>query len=132
MKIININKQQGITFLLYPDNQPHVNIQGVPEGEEVEVICSIDSSLTLINLLQCANALDNLFAKKKVLRIPYLMGARFDRLMQYGDSVDLQVIASLINSMKFEKVYLYDVHSDVSVGLIKNSVNLTNKPLVDS
>lgn len=132
MKQININKQLGISFLLYPDNQPHVNIQGVNDGDEVEVICSIDSSLTLINLLQCANALDNLFAKKKVLRIPYLMGARFDRLMQHGDSIDLQVMSNLINSMNFEKVYLYDVHSDVGTMLIKKSINIDNKKLVDS
>lgn len=131
MKQININKQQGITFLLYPDNQPHVNIQDVNEGDEIEVICSITDSQTLIHLLQCANALDNLFAIKKVLHIPYLMGARFDRLMQHGDSVDLQVISSLINGLNFEKVYLYDVHSDTSTMLIKNSININNKKLVD-
>lgn len=131
MKTININKQEGVKLLLYPDNQPHVNIQDVNEGDEVEVICSINDSLTMMHLLQTANALDNLFAVKKVLRIPYLMAARFDRLMQYGDSADLQVIANLINSMSFEKVYLYDVHSDVSTMLIRNSVNIDNKKLVD-
>jgi len=80
--------------------------------------------------LQISNSLDNLFAKKKNLHIPYLMGARFDRLMQHGDSVDLKVIADLVNYCKFEKVYLYDVHSDVSTMLINNSVNITNEFLV--
>jgi len=131
MKKININKQEGIAFLLYPDNQPHVNIKGIEENDHVKVICSMTDSLTVLNLLQCANALDNLFAIKKELHIPYLMGARFDRLMQHGDSIDLQVIADLINSMRFEKVFLYDVHSDVSSMIIKNSVNVSNKVLVD-
>lgn len=131
MKRINLNKQEGVTFLLYPDNQPHVNLPDIYEHDVVEVVCSIDSSLTLIQLLETANAIDNLFAKKHILHIPYLMGARFDRLMQHGDSIDLQVIANLINLMQFEKVYLYDVHSDVSTMVIKNSVNIDNKILVD-
>ena len=54
------------------------------------------------------------------------MGARFDRLMQKGDSVDLKVIANLINGCGFEKVYLYDVHSDTSTVLIENSINISN------
>lgn len=130
MKIIDINKQEGIGFLLYPDNQPHVNITGVNDVDEIKVICSIVDSITLVHLLQCSNALDNLFAKKKVLAIPYLMGARFDRLMQHGDSIDLKVISDLINMCGFEKVYLYDVHSDTATMLIKNSVNIGNDELV--
>lgn len=130
MKTININTQEGISFLLYPDNQPHVNINSVNEADEVKVICSLKDSITVMHLLECANALDNLFAVKKELHIPYLMAARFDRLMQHGDSIDLQVVANLINSMNFYKVYLYDVHSDVSSMLIKNSINIHNLDLV--
>jgi len=130
MKEINLNKQENISFLLYPDNQPHVNVSNVNEGDEVKVICSITSSLSMMQLLECSNALDNLFAKKKILYIPYLMAARFDRLMQHGDSIDLKVVSDLINYCKFEKVYLLDVHSDVSTMLINNSVNITNELLV--
>lgn len=130
MKVVNINKEENIKFLLYPDNQPHVNIENINEGDEVKVICSITSSLTMMHLLQCSNALDNLFAKKKVLAIPYLMGARFDRLMQYGDSIDLKVVSDLINLCGFEKVVLFDVHSDTSTMLIKNAVNISNQRLV--
>lgn len=97
MKVININTQENITVKLYPDNQPHVNVKNIQEGDEVKVICALCDSLDLMHLLQCSNALDNLFAKKKILAIPYLMGARFDRLMEHGDSIDLQVIANLIN-----------------------------------
>lgn len=130
MKVININKQENVKFILYPDNQPHVNISGIVEGEEVKVICSIVDSITLMHLIEVSNALDNAFAKKKVLAIPYLMGARFDRLMQMGDSIDLKVVADLVNYCGFEKVYLYDVHSDTSTMLIKNAVNVNNIYLV--
>ncbi len=131
MKTINLNTGEGIQTILFPDNQPHVNIQDIKDAEEVKVICSLTSSVKMMQLLQTANALDNLFAKKKILVIPYLMGARFDRLMQHGDSIDLKVVANLINSCGFEKVYLFDVHSDVATMLIDHTVSVTNKQMVE-
>lgn len=129
MRYININHEINVTFLLYPDNQPHVTVNAF-EGEDVEVVCSMLNSIDVLHLLQVSNALDNLFCKKVILRIPYLMGARFDRLMNLGDSIDLKVISDLINSCGFAKVYLYDVHSDTATMLIKNSVNNSNYHLV--
>lgn len=130
MKTINLNIAEGIKLVLFPDNQPHVNIQGISEGDEVKVICSITDTVKLVQLLETANSLDNLFAVKKLLVIPYLMAARYDRLMQAGDSIDLKVIAKLINSCGFAKVILFDVHSDASTLLIDNAVSITNKQMV--
>jgi len=130
MKTINLNKAEGIQITIFPDSQPHVNIQSVSEGDEVKVICSLTDTSRLLQLLETANALDNLFAKKKILVVPYLMGARYDRLMLQGDSVDLKVVADLVNLCGFEKVYLYDVHSEVALLLIKNAVAITNEALV--
>jgi len=130
MKTINLNTGEGVKITIFPDTQPHINIPAISEGEEVKVICSITDTSKLLQLLETANALDNLFAKKKVLVIPYLMAARYDRLMQTGDSIDLKVVADLVNSCGFEKVYLYDVHSEVSLLLIKNAIGITNENLV--
>jgi ribose-phosphate pyrophosphokinase len=132
MKVINLNTSENVKFVLYPDNQPHVIIDtnSISEGDEVKVVCSIIDAQKLIHLVQCSNALDNMFVKKKVLVVPYLMGARFDRVMQPGDSLDLKIVADLINYCGFEKVYLLDAHSDASKLLIKNSVNIDNFELV--
>lgn len=131
MKTINLNTQEGVEFVLYPDGQPHVKVKNNFSGDEVNVICSITDSIKLLHLLQTSNALDHLFIKKRKLIIPYLMGARFDRVMQTGDSFDLEVIANLINSCNFEVVQLFDVHSDVSTALIKNSFNKTNQSIIE-
>src|SRR5579871_1622271 len=130
MKTININTGKGVRKIKFPDSQPHINIAEIKEADEVKVICSIVNSDILLQLLECANAIENAFAKKKVLIIPYLMGARYDRLMQTGDSIDLKVIAEMINSMQFEKIYLFDVHSEASTLLIKNSIAVSNRQLV--
>lgn len=131
MRTVDLNIKKNVRFMLFPDNQPHVIVEGVAAGDEAEVICSITDSLKMIHLLQTANALDHLQVKKKRLIIPYLMAARYDRLMQHGDSLDLEVIAGLINNCGFEKVLLFDVHSEVSLQLINNAINSNNKQLVD-
>ena len=77
-----------------------------------------------------SNALDHAFIKKAVLVIPYLLGARSDRVMQPGDAVGLEVVAELINSCGFERVNLFDAHSDVASALIKRSRNHNNSLLV--
>lgn len=133
MKEINLNTGYNVSFLEYPDGQPHVNTKEafIQEGEEVSVVCSITSSKRLMELLMVADTIDNRFAIKKKLTIPYLMGARFDRIMQSGDSFDLKVIANMINYMNFEKVILFDVHSDVASALLKNTMLISNSTLVE-
>lgn len=128
-----------IKTLLFPDNQPHVQILNTDllecrSNEDVTVFAPLRNSVEVMNLLQLSDAISalNLGLKKKVLVIPYLMGARFDRIMQTGDSLDLRVIGRLINSCGFEKVMLLDVHSDAAMLAIDNAVNVSNRVLVQS
>ena len=130
MKWVNINTNYNIERSIFPDGQTHVQVKNVEEGEKVNVVCSLTNSDVVMQLIQCANAIDQLFAKKQHMVIPYFMGARYDRLMQTGDSLDVEVIAGLINSLGFEKVFLLDVHSDASSLLVNRSVNISNKSLV--
>lgn len=130
MKVIDIDNNRGVNFIEFPDTQPHANI-GKLTGE-VSVICSLDTPLKVLKLLEVSNALYHEHCMKVNLLIPYLMGARYDRIMQQGDSLDLQVIAGLINRCGFEKVILYDVHSEVSLEMIKNSISIDNRTLVES
>lgn len=130
MTTIHLNTGSGVRFVLFPDNQPHVQLTGSLAGEEVRVICSLTDCLKMMQLLETSNALDHAGAVKKVLVIPYLMAARYDRLMQPGDSFDLEVVAGLINSCGFEKVILFDVHSEAATRLIANAVSADNRQLV--
>jgi ribose-phosphate pyrophosphokinase len=130
LKTINLSTGEGVQLSLFPDKQPHVNIPGLTEGDAFTVVCAITSSEKLLQLLQTANAIDNGLGIKKKLVIPYLMAARYDRLMLPGDSVDLQVVAELINMCGFEKVVLFDPHSDAASLLIKRSVVVTNEVMV--
>lgn len=131
MKILS--KFNGIEVVLYPDNQPQVKITAaLAEGEEVAVVWPIRSSLDLLQLLLVSDALDRLFVVKKQLTIPYLLGARSDRLMQPNEAVPLKVISNLINSCGFQKVFIFDPHSEISIQLINNSIPISNQKLVQS
>jgi ribose-phosphate pyrophosphokinase len=134
--MIDINNQIGVIINTFPDGQVHLKIDyGREKLERGKVKCSIRNATDLLLLQLYCSALEHkntqgIKEDKKELHIPYLMGARFDRVMTKGDSFDLQVIAKVINDCNFEKVYLYDVHSNVATALIKNSVNVNNNFLV--
>jgi ribose-phosphate pyrophosphokinase len=130
MKTININTGENVKITIFPDGQPHVNLGDLAEGEEVKLVCSLTDTGKLLQLLETANAIDNCFARKKMLVIPYLMAARYDRLMLPGDSLDLKVVADMINYCGFEKVYLFDVHSGAATLLIKNAIPISNEVMV--
>ena len=132
MTTININTGENVDLLVFPDGQPHVKVKGVAPFSRVKVVCSITDTVKLIQLLEVSDAILRLSGIRHRLVIPYLMGARYDREMipGSGESVDLQVIANLINSMNFEEVYLYDVHSSAATQLISRSTNLPNHSLV--
>jgi ribose-phosphate pyrophosphokinase len=132
MKQINAITQDRISFLLFPDNSPHVAIKDVADGEEVEVVIRLASSLDVMHLLLISDALDTIGAVKVSLVISYLMGARYDRVMHFGDSLDLRVVANLVNSCRFRRVSVFDPHSETALALIKRSHAIDSRPLVES
>lgn len=132
IKTINLNTGEGYTKVVFPDSQPHINIQ-VTEYEYLSrVIVSLDNPSKLLELCLVSDALDNIRKiHKSELHITYLMGARYDRVINQGDSFDLKVVARIINSLKFVDVYLYDPHSDVATALIEDSIVVDNRELVE-
>lgn len=69
-----------------------------------------------------------------VLKVPYLPNARMDRVQEYFSSNDksnpsevftLKFFCEFINSMKFDKVITFDVHSPVSLSLLNNCEDWT-------
>lgn len=58
--------------------------------------------------------------KKKTLYMPYIPHARQDRVKTEEDTFTLKYFSEVINSLKFEKVYVLDPHSSISEALIDN------------
>lgn len=56
------------------------------------------------------------------LELAWLPWARQDRHMVHGDSFALKVFANQLNTLRFNKVFLLDPHSDAAAAAIDNSV----------
>ena len=85
------------------------------------------------SLFQLAHAVDCLRrhgVKRLSLFCPYFPGARQDRACAYGDSLGAKVYADFINSLGFERVRVFDAHSDVVPALINNCENRANYKFV--
>lgn len=66
------------------------------------------------------------------LWLPYIPNARMDRVKNKDDVFTLKWFAEFINSLRFDKVYVLDAHSNVSLALIDRAVNLDVKSNVET
>lgn len=69
---------------------------------------------------------------KMYLRIPYLPHARMDRVKNHQDVFTLKYFCEVINSLNFTKVYVADVHSNVSLALLNNVVSMSAQPYIET
>ena len=65
------------------------------------------------------------------LYLPYIPNARQDRVKGRGDVFTLKYFTEIINSLKFERVYVLDPHSSVSEALIDNIVVISPADFID-
>ena len=59
-----------------------------------------------------------------ILYLPYVPNARMDRVENDEDIFTLKYFCELINNLHFKSVYVLDVHSTVSAGLLDNCILL--------
>ena len=131
MKTYRPHKLEGIQVINFPDGQPHVRLTSLPDKlERVRIVCPIRNPTELFILQLTNSAIVHAGASADELVVPYLMGARYDRIMQAGDSHDMEVMADVINGMDFLTVHLFDAHSPVATQLIANSKSHRNDRLL--
>lgn len=65
------------------------------------------------------------------LYLPYIPNARQDRVKSEEDVFTLKYFAEIINSLKFERVYVLDPHSSVSEALINNIVVIPPEDFIE-
>lgn len=85
-----------------------------------------------LELIVCAVASLRILKVKEIhLYVPYILGARSDRKFEIGGNRYIKdVIAPILNSLKFKSVTCYDPHSYVLENCINNFESKTNVNLV--
>lgn len=137
MELINLDKDfkpfgEGIEFQKFdfPSGcEPHIKLPSI-KSKRIKITCRIQSANDLLLLLLTTDALKRSGVKKLECFIPYLPFARQDRVMVKGEPLSVKVIADLLNTQGFEKIQIYDVHSEVSLALLDNSEAIDNHSFV--
>lgn len=139
MKVINLSdlESSDIKYKIsqFPDGQQDIVISNFTYNDISDTIqiSSRFNSFKDLELIICiTKALRRMGVKCIQLYIPYLLGSRSDRQFQEGgNSYLVDVIAPIINSLKFNQVTTIDVHSDVAAACIKNFKSKDNFSLVN-
>lgn len=108
----------GTQSIEFSDDQPYYSIN--------EVEWFYDSDEEVFTLMCVVDMIRRISKNPRIkLWIPYLPNARMDRIKKPEQNFSLKVFANFINSLNFDKVVVYNVHSNVSEALIDNIVNMS-------
>ncbi len=115
------NQNIGLKWWTFPGGERNVRILeslAITKFRSFTIECIFKSSNDIIDILLLVNAIRNVNKNTALrLKIPYFPFARQDRVMNVGEPLALQVMASIINSCNFNEVEVWDPHSDVLAGM---------------
>lgn len=107
----------GTQSIEFSDDQPYYSTN--------EVEWFYDSDEEVFTLMCVVDMVRRISKNSRIdLCVPYLPNARMDRIKEKKQNFSLKVFANFINSLNFDKVVVYNVHSNVSEALIDNIVNI--------
>lgn len=116
-------KNQFVEVLTFPDGQPQVRYTG-PEDASVDLVMPIRNPDDFVVFLLTIDALKRGRCHLATLYIPYMMGARSDRVMQPGDSVCGSLVLDAIQNTEFARTHFLDIHNEASLRFFKNAYNI--------
>ena len=99
--------------------------------KEVIIETILDSSSEIMKLLMLTDALRRKGVEEITLLMPYVPYARQDRVCNAGEALSIKVFADIINNQMYDKVVIFDPHSDVAGALIDNVVIVKPTDLFD-
>lgn len=113
---------------VFSGGEVHVKLKG--GADDVFITTRLNTSNDVMKLLLAVDALHRSGTNNISAFIPYLPYARQDRVMVAGEPLSIKVMCDLLNTCNFKKIYLFDVHSEVSLALLNNCQLITNNSLV--
>jgi ribose-phosphate pyrophosphokinase len=110
----------------YPDGQIAAEWEGPwAAAPDYTIRERINSYEDLFYIRSIGDVIGHNMLKGWQLFIPCMFGQRSDRRFTQFQSFDLRLIADTINECNFDKVIIFDPHSDMTLGLINRSEKLS-------
>ena len=127
--------QQEINFqnFTFSGGEPHIKISpDFDVTKKITITHRLNSFNDLGLLCVAIDALRRMDVKNIELFIPYFPAARQDRVMIKGEPLSVKVYADIINSMQFDKVFVFDAHSEVTPALVNNCEVIPNHTFIEA
>lgn len=134
MKTINLfESNETVELKKFAGGECHVKfLQPFSEEDKVRINTRLNSSDDVMNLCLAVDALRHMSVGYIEAFVPYIPYARQDRVMVPGEPLSVKVFANIVNSLRLDKVIVFDAHSDVSVALLDHCRNTPNHEMVKS
>lgn len=120
-KEFNPMKEESIRFDVNMFNGGEVGFRIMEDDlsfQRIILTHRIKNSDDLMLILLAKDALDRMNVKSVSLILPYVPYARQDRVCVSGESLSIKVFTNIINAANFDKVWIFDPHSEVTTALI--------------
>lgn len=104
-------------FSQFGAGESHVRLLVKPSCD-VTLLFHYQGDASVICLLLLTDALRRAGAERITLWLPYMPGARQDRVCNDGEALSVRVYAQLLNSQHYYAVRVLDPHSDVTPALL--------------
>ena len=131
----NQSVELSYDYFTFSGGEEHVRFLNKPDQPvtSVQITVRLTSSSELMKLIIAVDALKRLFGSKLSMELicPYFPYARQDRVCVEGEALGVSVMANLLNAMGFEKVTVWDAHSEVTPALIYNVVNMAQEAIIE-
>jgi len=111
-------------ILKFPDGHKHIKLDQphyLLSSEDLTIKTRIKNYDDIFILKQLVSIIRSVNPSINIqLHIFYLLASRYDRSMFEHDSFDLKTVCNDIDSLKFNKVIVYEPHSNVTTTLLSN------------
>ena len=110
------------------DNFPDGTIlmkQGLVGGLGTHIEWRYENDQEFLALIYLVKHLQSKGISRIGLYMPYIPNARMDRIKGENDVFTLKYFCDFINMLNFEKIYVLDAHSNVSLALLNNVVEIS-------
>jgi ribose-phosphate pyrophosphokinase len=127
----------ALGFTQFPDGQPHVKLdvealtQKGKTASSVEVLARLRNERDIIQVCLVLETVSSALANANLtvevnLNLAYVLGARMDRRIAYGQPATLHVFAALLNACTkhVRSVRILDPHSPVALEVLEKSTAL--------